>query len=205
MASRLSAAGAIFIDGSIVGSAAKIGAGTTVYLSGRHAERLRPLEAWGLPLNILGQDVGQASAFKILYAGLTKGLQGLFTELLVGARKVGLLEKILERYEDSYPGLTARAGEGIAALAQHAGRRAEEMAELERTFHHYGLRAIVAPATRKILSEISRLQAPSSDGPGEREKSWLATLESFADRGLLEPRDKKPEKNEPPAAISQKL
>jgi 3-hydroxyisobutyrate dehydrogenase-like beta-hydroxyacid dehydrogenase len=184
MADRLSRAGAVFVDGSIIGSAAKIGGETTVYLSGSHAERLRPLETWGLSLRILGDEIGQASAFKILYAGLTKGLQGLFTELLVGAHKLQLSEEILKRYEESYPGLTAKVGDGVAALAAHARRRAEEMAELSRTFRHYGLRTLMAPATRKLLVEISRLDCESSAGTAEREK-WIKTLECFADRGLL--------------------
>lgn len=188
MADRLSQAGAVFVDGSIIGSAAKIDGGATVYLSGRHAARLRPLETLGLSLKILGPEIGQASAFKVLYAGLTKGLQALFAELLVGAKKLHLLEEILKRYEESYPGLTAKAGEGIAALALHAGRRAEEMAELSRTFRHYGLRTVMAPATRQLLMEISRLNGASPTGTGERGKNWLETLEGFVNQGLLESR-----------------
>lgn len=188
MSGRLSQAGAAFVDGSIIGSAAMIGEGTITYLSGPHAARLGPLESLGLSLKILGPQVGQASAFKMLYAGLTKGLQGLFTELLVGAQKLQMLEAILERYEESYPGLTAKAGGGIAALAVHAGRRAEEMAELSRTFRHYGLRAVMAPATRRLLTEISRLGSGSPTETGEREKNWLKTLEYFAQQGLLETR-----------------
>ena len=82
-----------------------MGKGTIVYLSGPQAERLRGLEAFNIPIKILGANTNQASAFKVVYAGLTKGLQGLFCELLMGARKFGLLNEIRAQYEESFPGL----------------------------------------------------------------------------------------------------
>ncbi|MGZ9156942.1 MAG: NAD(P)-binding domain-containing protein, partial [Candidatus Binatia bacterium] len=78
IAKVLTPAGVNFVDGCIIGSAAKMGKGTIVYLSGPQAERLRGLEACNIPLKLLGSGTNQASAFKVVYAGLTKGFQGLF-------------------------------------------------------------------------------------------------------------------------------
>lgn len=177
---------AIFIDGCIIGSAAKIGQGTLVYLSGPQAGRLEELKAYGFSVRMLGSEVGQASAFKIVYAGLTKGLQGLFVELLIGARKFGLLAEIMRQYEESFPGLLGRIGPSIVGLKVHAGRRAEEMTELSQTFRHDGLRAVMAPATKKLLQGIAALDAGMASATGDREGSLLETLEVFFQKGLLQ-------------------
>lgn len=182
----LSQAQAIFIDGSIIGSAVKLNRGTVVYVSGPQAEQIKGLEQFGFSVRLLGPDTGQASAFKIVYAGLTKGLQGLFVELLIGARKFGLLDEILRRYDESFPGLPGKVGRGIAALPVHAGRRAEEMGELSRTFRHHGLKAVMVPASTKVLNSIAALNAGTASETGTREGDLLETLELFFQRGLLQ-------------------
>lgn len=183
---HLSPASANFIDGCIIGSAAKMGQGTVVYVSGPQAALIQALEQFGFSVRLLGPEIAQASAFKIVYAGLTKGLQGLFVELLIGARKFGLLDEILKQYEESFPGLPGKVGQSIAALPVHAGRRAEEMKELIQTFAHYGLKAVMAPATEKVLKSIAALEAGKASETGERKGDLLETTELFFQRGLLQ-------------------
>ncbi len=182
----LSRADASFVDGCIIGSAAKLDQGAVIYVSGRQAEHIQALEQLGFSVRVLGPDIGQASAFKIVYAGLTKGLQGLFVELLIGARKFGLLDEILRRYDESFPGLPGKIGQSIAGLPVHAGRRAEEMGELRQTFRHHGLKAVMAPATQKVLERIASLNAGTASETGAREGGLLETLELFFQRGLLQ-------------------
>jgi L-threonate 2-dehydrogenase len=184
----LSQAQAGFVDGAIIGSANKL-SDAVVYVSGPRAEELRALGDCGLTVEVLGAKIGQASAFKIVYAGLTKGLQALFTELLLGARKFDLLQEIMRRYEESFPGLVGKVGRGIAALPVHASRRAEEMRELGATFRHNGLKAVMAPATQKILEAIAALECGKPSETGGREGDFLETLELFFQRGLLQKKD----------------
>jgi putative dehydrogenase len=185
VAEALAPAQAAFVDGCIIGSATKL-ARASVYVSGPRAEELRGLGDCGLKIEVLGTKIGQASAFKIVYAGLTKGLQGLLTELLLGARKFDLLQEIMRRYEESFPGLVGKVGGSIAALPIHAGRRAEEMRELRQTFRHHGLEAVIAPATAKILEQIAALDCGRPSETGGREGDLLETLELFYQRGLLQ-------------------
>ncbi|HEY2986800.1 MAG TPA: DUF1932 domain-containing protein, partial [Candidatus Binatia bacterium] len=174
----LAPAEAGFVDGCIIGSATKLSR-ASIYVSGPRAEELRALRDCGLTVEVLGAKIGQASAFKVVYAGLTKGLQGLLTELLLGARKFDLLQEIMRRYEESFPGLVGKVGGSIAALPIHAGRRAEEMAELRETFRHNGLKAVIAPATQKILRQIAALDCGKPSETGGREGDLLETLELF--------------------------
>ena len=178
--------GVEFVDGCIIGSAAKMDKGAVIYVSGPEAARIEDLAAYGFTVKVLGPKVAQASAFKVLYAGLTKGLQGLFVELLMGAQSFGLLDEILKRYEESFPGLLDKVTSSIVALRIHAGRRAEEMDELKRTFNHHGLNAFMAPAVKKVLQSIAALEVGKAAESGARDGDLLETVELFFHRGLLQ-------------------
>ena len=71
-----------------------------------------------IPIKVLGANTNQASAFKVVYAGLTKGLQGLFCELLMGARRFGLLEEIRAQYEESFPGLLDKVSRALSSACR---------------------------------------------------------------------------------------
>jgi 3-hydroxyisobutyrate dehydrogenase-like beta-hydroxyacid dehydrogenase len=182
LAGVLNKAGACYVDGCIIGGAANLDQGTIVYVSGPEAERLSTLSASGLQVRILGPGKTQASAFKVLHAGLSKGLAGLFTELLVGASALGLLEETMEDYDRNYPGLLKKISNSIGSLPVHAKRRSEEMMELHETFAYYGLTPIVVPAVKKILSSIADLNTGAA---GLRRQSLVDAIKLFSENGLL--------------------
>jgi putative dehydrogenase len=182
---NLQPAGVSFIDGCIIGSAARMGKGTIVYVSGPDANRMQVLEKFKIPVKVLGASMSQASAFKVVYAGLTKGLQGLFCELLMGARRFGLLEEIRAQYDESFPGLLDKVSSSIVGLTIHAGRRAEEMDELKRTFDHFGMRSFMAPAAQRVLEAIAALPRGEVSASGARAGELAETLERFYEMGLL--------------------
>lgn len=186
IATVLAGSGVNFVDGCIIGSAAKMGRGSMLYVSGPQPTRLQELESFSIPVKVLGAKTSQASAFKVVYAGLTKGLQGLFVELLMGARRFGLLDEILARYEESFPGLLDKVAGSIVGLRIHARRRAEEMDELKRTFNHHDMKSFMAPAVQKVLESIAELKIAEASKDGGREGDLLSTLELFFQHGLLQ-------------------
>lgn len=192
IAKTLAPAKVNFVDGCIIGSAARMGKGTIVYVSGPEAARMQALESFNIPIKILGPNTNQASAFKVVYAGLTKGLQGLFCELFMGARRFGLLDEVRAQYEESFPGLLDKVSSSIVGLRIHAGRRAEEMDELKRTFNHHGLNSFMAPAVQKVLEAIAAVDAGRASDDGARQGDLSETLELFYQKGLLRrnPEDK---------------
>jgi 3-hydroxyisobutyrate dehydrogenase-like beta-hydroxyacid dehydrogenase len=185
IAQTLKPAGVNFIDGCIIGSASRMGKGTIVYVSGADAARMQALESFKIPIKVLGPNTNQASAFKVVYAGLTKGLQGLFCELLMGARRFGLLDEVRAQYEESFPGLLDKVSPSIVGLRIHAGRRAEEMDELKRTFNHHGMESYMAPAVQKVLEAIAALDTGRASDDGARQGDLSETLELFYQKGLL--------------------
>ncbi|HKY09976.1 MAG TPA: DUF1932 domain-containing protein [Candidatus Binatia bacterium] len=186
IAAVLHPAGVNFVDGCIIGAAARMGKGTIVYVSGAQASRLQGLEQFNIPIKVLGPSTNQASAFKVVYAGLTKGLQGLFCELFMGARRFGLLKELTAQYEESFPGLIDKVASSIVGLRIHAGRRAEEMDELKRTFNHHGMDSFMAPAVQKVLEAIAAMEVEKASESGARAGDLQETLELFYNKGLLQ-------------------
>lgn len=186
IAAVLNPEGVNFVDGCIIGSASKMGKGTIVYVSGPDASRLQALESFDIPTKVLGPNTNQASAFKVVYAGLTKGLQGLFCELFMGARRFGLLKELTAQYEESFPGLLDKVSTSIVGLRIHAARRAEEMDELKRTFNHHGMNSFMAPAVQKVLEAIAALETGKASASGARQGDLQETLELFYQKGLLQ-------------------
>ena len=62
------------------------------------------------------------------------------------------------------------------------------MAELARTYRYYGLKAVMAPATERLLRGIAALDAGQASEMGERRGDLLAALELFLEKGLLQER-----------------
>jgi len=176
---------AIYVDGCIIGGASKLDQGTVVYVSGAQANRLSDLNYSGLRVKVLGAGATQASAFKILHAGLSKGFAGLFTELLVGANALGLLNETMEDYEKNYPGLLKKIGNSIASLPVHAKRRSEEMVELRETFAHFGINSLVVPSVETLLKAIAESNSRNPSTAAKRQETLVDAIKLFSDRGLL--------------------
>jgi hypothetical protein len=139
--------------------------------SGPHASEFTSLNDFGLTVEVLGDRTGQASAFKILYAGFTKGLSALSTELLLAAHSLGILDQMTTRYRKSYPELVDFMEANIPRLPFRAGRRSEEMEELAATMRAAGLEPIMAPASGRMLKIIGALDLRSAYSDSD-EAGW---------------------------------
>lgn len=177
-------AGGSCVDGAIIGAAATLPGGCVVYLSGPEAHRIKPLEGCGLRLGFLGERIGQASALKMVYAGLNKGLAAQLTEALVTALAVGVFEAALEKFREDFAGLMGTMEPFLPSLGYHAARRAEEMDQYEAMAEEAGLRAIMAPATGALLRGIAALRLGELP-PGGGEGRLTAFVERLAHAGFM--------------------
>jgi 3-hydroxyisobutyrate dehydrogenase-like beta-hydroxyacid dehydrogenase len=139
IAERIESAGVSFVDASINGLAKNLCTTATLYLAGRRAGEVAALCDQVARVKLLGEEVGRASAMKMLLGGLSKGVCALFAELSVLAHEQGMLDDLLEAATRTYPGVTALAERMLPTYAQHAARRATEMSELEATARAAGV------------------------------------------------------------------
>ena len=166
-------AGGRFADACIIGGASKVGKTTVMFVSGAHAADFAELNNFGLIVEILGDKAGQASAFKIVYAGLTKGLASLMLEQLLVAHSLGILDKISDQYRAKFPDIMKTVDESFPGIPFRAARRSEEMEELCNTIEEAGMTPIMASASQRMLASVGALNLRAEFTDADEEK-WDA-------------------------------
>jgi len=138
IAGIIGSAGAAFVDAGIIGGPPKPGGDTTFYCSGPDTSAFEALNGRGITVKRIGDDIGQASGLKMVYAASTKGTTALWTELLTAARAMGLEDALMAEFGPDHP--TARRNiRAIPSMPHRAGRWIGEMEEIAATFEHLGM------------------------------------------------------------------
>jgi 3-hydroxyisobutyrate dehydrogenase-like beta-hydroxyacid dehydrogenase len=132
-------AGGRFVDGSIIGGPPRGKKSTRFYASGVHASDFEALAEFGLDVSVLGEQIGQASAIKMCYAALTKGLTALCTELLTAAEALGVSQSLKHQFQLSQPALYEHMERGLPSMPMKSRRWVGEMEEIAQTFEQVGL------------------------------------------------------------------
>jgi 3-hydroxyisobutyrate dehydrogenase-like beta-hydroxyacid dehydrogenase len=131
-------AGSHFVDASIIGPPPRKQGSTRFYASGPQVDQFAGLSRFGLDVRIMGDQIGQASAIKMCYAALTKGLAALSLELLIAGEALGVTQLLHEELKSSQSMLYKRM-EGLTGVPTKSRRWVGEMEEIARTFEHVGL------------------------------------------------------------------
>jgi L-threonate 2-dehydrogenase len=105
-------------------------AGPRFYASGEPAEALRGLADHGIDLRPIAGGIGAASALKMSYAGITKGLTALGSAMALGAERAGAAEALFAELAESQPGLLAYLRKAVPDMPGKAYRWVAEMEEI---------------------------------------------------------------------------
>jgi 3-hydroxyisobutyrate dehydrogenase-like beta-hydroxyacid dehydrogenase len=157
-------AGGCFVDASIIGPPPRLSPAasgqTRFYASGEYAVAFAGLGSCGLNVIVLDGPAGQASALKMCYAALTKGLTALCTELLTAAEALGVGEALAVEFQQSQSAMLAQMNRAIPGMTPKAHRWVGEMEEIAATFAAVGL----TPKIFAGAADIYRLVAASPLG-----------------------------------------
>ena len=136
-AQKASGVGLRFIDGGIIGGPPKAPKNESprLYVSGPNAEELISLNATGLDFRSLGNEIGSASAIKMSYAAMTKGLTAIAINSMIIAKLEGVEEAFAEELNFSQPNLFNHMKKWLPDMCPKAYRWVGEMEEIAKTFH----------------------------------------------------------------------
>ena len=176
----IEAAGGRFIDAGIIGGPPGSGSPPRFYASGPHEAVIGELDGKGIIVPLLGGDVGRASAIKMCYASLTKGVSALQTAALVAAHRLGLSCELEEEMSSSQAKVLAQM-QSVIGLPGKAFRWVGEMEEIAATFESVG----VTGNFHHGAAEIFRMVADSPLGDERPEtidpnRTLQETVEVFA-------------------------
>lgn len=135
----ITGAGGRFVDASIIGGPPRNGSSPRFYASGPHAAEFEGLREFGLDVRNLGPEIGKASGIKMCYAAMTKGSSALYTELLVAAEAMGLLEPLKAEFQSGQAPVFQRMERSLSGVPARSRRWVSEMHEIAATFQQLGL------------------------------------------------------------------
>jgi 3-hydroxyisobutyrate dehydrogenase-like beta-hydroxyacid dehydrogenase len=149
-----------FVDASIHGLASQLQQRGTMFLSGSAAGEISPCFKGLARVVVLGGKVGQASMFKMLLGGMSKGIVALFIEMALAGHRAGMLDELLAQYRCFYPGLMEALDRLLPTYPQHAPRRTEELAELASTLRGLEFPPGMLVAAGQMIAHIADLELP---------------------------------------------
>lgn len=131
LAERVTGVGGRFVDGAVIGGPPAEGYdGPRVYLAGEDADEVTVLRDHGLDVRVLDGPVGAASALKMCYGGLNKGVIGLATAVLLAAERHGAADDLVAEMGGSMRWLLDRLPTAVPGMYPKAYRWDTEMHEV---------------------------------------------------------------------------
>lgn len=119
------------VDGAIIGAPGALsGPGPILYLSGEEPDDVAALTAAGLRVKAVSGGPGAASALKMCYSGINKGLTALAAAMVLAARRAGVDAALRDELADSQPGLLAKFTHVLPDMYSKAYRWEREMQEI---------------------------------------------------------------------------
>jgi 3-hydroxyisobutyrate dehydrogenase-like beta-hydroxyacid dehydrogenase len=135
---KITSEGATFIDAGIIGLAPNKSKNTRFYVSGPDVTPMTGLNGMGFEVLSLGNEIGRASAMKMVYAAATKGSWTLWTAVLLTAARNGLLDDLIAEFGHSQQEMLENMRGKISALPADSARWVGEMEEIAKTFGEAG-------------------------------------------------------------------
>jgi 3-hydroxyisobutyrate dehydrogenase-like beta-hydroxyacid dehydrogenase len=176
LAGEIRAQGAVFVDGGIIGVPPGSGAPEThFWISGPELETALALREHGLDVRVAGGRVGQASALKMCYAAITKGLTAVGTQAFTSAAAAGLLSLLLDELRNSQPALLSWLERMVTSSPPKAYRWIAEMEEIARTFSTAGFTPKLFRGAADTYKRIAEAP-PGQETPEERRPRSLEEL-----------------------------
>jgi L-threonate 2-dehydrogenase len=136
IAAAIAGTGAPFADAGIIGGPPRAGYGGPVfYYSGAEASPLAQLDDVGLVFRRVEGGIGAASALKMSYGGITKGLTAVGSAMLLAADRAGVAEALHAELSASQPNLLAYFQRSVPDMF---GKAYRWVAEMEEIAHYTG-------------------------------------------------------------------
>jgi 3-hydroxyisobutyrate dehydrogenase-like beta-hydroxyacid dehydrogenase len=175
----VTAAGATYVDGGIIGPPPEVAGHTRLYLSGPQAGRIRPLfNRSALDARIAEGPLYAASSVKMAYAAWTKGSSALLLAARALARASGVERTLLAEWSLSQKSLGQQSEGAAAAAAAKGWRWVAEMEEIAASMDAAGLPPGFHEAAADIYDRASRAETPVHRPAAPQPPSTMDTVMS---------------------------
>jgi putative dehydrogenase len=180
IAATIAPTGCPFVDAGIIGQPPRQGYdGPTFYASGPNAQRFAALGSYGLDIRVLDGPLSAASALKMSYGGITKGITAIAAAMFLAATRGGSADALFEELKESQPQLLAWFSRQVPAMSPKAYRWIAEMEEVSGF-------AGESPEARDMYAAIARFyQHMAGDFEGDQQD--VSALKAFVGKNRAQP------------------
>jgi 3-hydroxyisobutyrate dehydrogenase-like beta-hydroxyacid dehydrogenase len=170
VAGIVTAGGATYVDGGIIGPPPEIAGHTRLYLSGPRAAEVRPLFSRSpLDARIAEGPLYAASSVKMAYAAWTKGSSALLLAARAMARASGVERTLLAEWSLSQKALGQQSEAAASAAAAKGWRWVAEMEEIAASMAAAGLPVGFHEAAADLYDRASHAETPAARRPAAPE------------------------------------
>ena len=164
MAGPYAAAGLTLVDASIIGGPPRPGeASPRLYMSGNAEATAETLAAHGLDARLVSEAIGDASALKMSYAGITKGFQALASAMALGAFRNGVGGALIEELRFSQGETYARLCRQLPGMYAKAYRWDGEMREIAKFLEPESGSVAMLSGAADLFERIAAAYASGAD------------------------------------------
>ena len=175
-------AGVEFVDGGIIGVPVWKPGSAWLYLSGHSASHIADCFREGpLCVEIIGGEIGKASALKMCFAANTKGTTALLCAIVAAAEKMGVRKELEKQWSRDGSDFAQKTLARVKNAAAKAWRFSGEMDEIASTFEEAGLPGGFHLAASDIFQRIARFKDSSPPLPVEDVLDALLVLDQSKD------------------------
>ena len=161
----IAAAGGCYVDVAVLAPVEPARLSVPLLLSGPAADDAATvLKALGFAnVRVIGTEVGQASAIKLIRSVMVKGIEALSAEMIAAAEAAGVAHEVLASLDASDKPLpwAAKVANSRERMAAHGLRRAAEMEEAAMLLCALGVDPVMTRAT--ILRQRAAAATPRPD------------------------------------------
>jgi 3-hydroxyisobutyrate dehydrogenase-like beta-hydroxyacid dehydrogenase len=167
-----------FVDGGIIGPPPRVDSSKTrLYVSGPDAARVGALNQYGLVIRVMDDTVGHASALKMSYGALNKGVIALGATMALAAGRAGVGDAFRAELAESQSDLLGKLARAVPDMLPKAYRWVAEFEEVAR-FTGTGSEAEIFNSIAKLYDRIAK----DFEGPKAETSALARFYEKAAER-----------------------
>ncbi len=167
---KITAAGGRCVDASIIGPPPRGAAKTWLYVSGAEARELEQLATPQITVRVLSDRLGDASAIKMCYGAMNKGMIAMVLELLIAARRLGVDAALEAQLKETHRDIYDRIIGALPVMPPKAYRWVPEMLQIAQTFESAGMTPRMFQGAADMYEFIAAT-ALGKETPESRDKS----------------------------------
>lgn len=164
-----------FVNGAVMGASKDVPDHAVLVVSGIHRHLLINLFAPVFKIKDSGEKTEAASAYKLLFSMVNKGMNALFFETMTAAAHFGILDELNESLQEFLPGTYQDLMKTTPTYPQHILRRIDEMKGLADMLKSENLPHIIASGTAETFERVSRSGIFENENP----EGVIETFQNF--------------------------